>query len=126
MRRIFMLAALGYAMVPSPTNAQRPWYARDRWQLELATGAIVFECQLRERVGDSLLITEADSTRSIPLATVTGMRLLRPAAKTVARGARGTFGALAGADDEVYQLALLTVPDRRAVVDTLLRRHPPS
>lgn len=47
MRRMFLLAALGSAIVASAANAQRPWYARDRWQLELATGAVVFECQLR-------------------------------------------------------------------------------
>jgi len=86
---------------------------------------MVFECQLRERRGDNLLVAEAGSVRSIPLSTLTGMRLLRPAAKTVAGGARGTFGALAGADDEVYQLTLLSLPERRVVVDTLLRRHPP-
>ena len=106
-------------------EAQTPWYSRDRWQLELSSGEVVFECQLRERRGDHLLILEADLTRSVSLTRLTGMRLLRPAAKTVAGGARGTFGALAGADDEVYQLTLLTVPERRLVVDSLLRRHPP-
>ena len=113
------------ALCPGTAVAQSPWYARDRWQLELDTGAMVFECQLRERRGDRLFFVEADSVRSLPLVALTGMRLLRPAEKTVGAGARGTFGALAGADDEVYQLTLLTVPERRAVVDSLLRRHPP-
>jgi hypothetical protein len=125
MKRLLPLVIL---LVLSPRHeaaGQRPWYARDRWQLELATGRVIFECGLRARAGDNLLIIEADSTRRVPLAGLTGMRLLRPAAKTVAAGARGTFGALAGADDEVYQLTLLTLPERRAVVDMLLRRHPP-
>jgi hypothetical protein len=112
-------------LVAGPVRAQSPWYARDRWQLELSSGAVVFECQLRERSGDSLTIAEAGSSRVVPLAMLTGLRLLRPAAKTVGGGARGTFGALAGADDEVYQLTLLSVPERRVVVDSLLRRHPP-
>jgi hypothetical protein len=106
-------------------QAREPWYARDRWQLELSSGAVIFECQLRERRGNTLLVIEGDSLRQVKLATLTGMRLLRPAAKTVAHGARGTFGALAGADDEVYQLTLLPLPERRAVVDTLLRQHRP-
>ena len=123
--RVLALVFSGLFHTREAVQAQSPWYARDRWQLELSTGAMVFECQLRELRGDRLLIVEADTTRSVSLAALTGMRLLRPAAKTVARGARGTFGALAGADDEVYQLTLLTVPERRLVVDSLLSRHPP-
>lgn len=123
--RVLALVVAGLFHAREALHSQSPWYARDRWQLELSNGAVVFECQLRERRGDHLLIIEADSTRRISLATLTGMRLLRPAAKTVAGGARGTFGALAGADDEVYQLTLLTVPERRLVVDSLFRRHPP-
>jgi hypothetical protein len=69
------------------------------------------------------LVTEGDSLRAVPLASLTGMRLLRPAEKTVAHGARGTFGALAGSDDEVYQLTLLALAERRTVVDSLLRQH---
>ena len=123
-RALLITGVFGW-FISGQLQAQSPWYARDRWQLELSTGAMVFECQLRERRGDNLLVAEAGSVRSIPLSTLTGMRLLRPAAKTVAGGARGTFGALAGADDEVYQLTLLSLPERRVVVDTLLRRHPP-
>ena len=123
-RALLITGVFGW-LISGQLQAQSPWYARDRWQLELSTGAMVFECQLRERRGDNLLVAEAGSVRSIPLSTLTGMRLLRPAAKTVAGGARGTFGALAGADDEVYQLTLLSLPERRVVVDTLLRRHPP-
>jgi hypothetical protein len=124
MNRVLSLAVLILAPLSQGT-AQRPWHARERWQLELANGGMIFECQLRERSGDKLLVVESDSIRGIPLATLTGIRLIRPAAKTVGGGARGTFGALAGADDEVYQLTLLTVPERRAVVDSLLQRHPP-
>jgi hypothetical protein len=120
-----IVTLIGGLLSPAEAHGQSPWYARDRWQLELSSGATIFECQLRERKGDDLLILEADSTRMVSLAALTGLRLLRPAAKTVAHGARGTFGALAGADDEVYQLTLLTVPERRHVVDSLLRRHPP-
>ena len=116
---------LGWLLLPAMAQGQTAWYARDRWQLELSTGAMIFECQLQQRQGDQLLIVEDDSTRRVPLASVTAMRLMKPAAKTVAHGARGTFGALAGADDEVYQLTLLSLPERRQVVDLLLRRHPP-
>jgi hypothetical protein len=96
MNRLLAVIASAVALIPHTADAQSPWYARDRWQLELATGAVVFECQLRERVGDNLLVSEGDSLRSLPLATLTGMRLLHPAAKTVGGGARSTFGALAG------------------------------
>lgn len=120
-----VLVVLGILLVAEPARSQSPWYARDRWQLELSSGTVIFECQLKERSGDNLIVTESDSLRRIPLTSLTGMRLLLPAAKTVARGARGTFGALAGSDDEVYQLTLLGVPERRIVVDSLLRRHPP-
>ena len=125
MYRALLMVGVAALLTSGQLHAQSPWYARDRWQLELSTGAMVFECQLRQRRGDDLLIAEADSVRTIPLTTLTGMRLMRPAAKTVAGGARGTFGALAGADDDVYQLTLLSLPERRVVVDTLLRRHPP-
>jgi hypothetical protein len=121
------LTALAFLLTAVPLSrgaqAQAPWYARDRWQLELSSGSVIFECQLRDRRGDTLFVTESDSVRAVVLPALTGMRLLRPAAKTVAHGARGTFGALAGADDEVFQLTLLTVPERRVVVDTLLRQH---
>jgi hypothetical protein len=119
------LIGISSARGEAQAKSQEPWYARDRWQLELSSGAVIFECQLRERRGDTLVVTEGDSVRPVQLASLTGMRLLRPAAKTVAHGARGTFGALAGADDEVYQLTLLPLPERRAVVDTLLRQHRP-
>lgn len=125
MRLLLPLMGLVLALPLKEATAQSPWYARDRWQLELTTGTVIFECQLRGRIGNNLLVVESDSIRRVPLVRLTGMRLLRPAAKTVAGGARGTFGALAGSDDEVYQLTLLTLPERRAVVDTLLRRHPP-
>lgn len=125
MYRALGVMLAGVLLMPGTAQGQTAWYARDRWQLELKTGTVVFECQLQERRGDNLLIAEADSVRSVPLTMLTGMRLLRPAGKTVAHGARGTFGALAGADDEVYQLTLLSVPERRVVVDSLLRRHPP-
>lgn len=95
-RPFFAIGTAGVFLMPGPAQGQTAWYARDRWQLELKTGTVVFECQLRERQGDILLIA-----------------------------ARGTFGALAGADDEVYQLTLLSVSERREVVDSLLRRHPP-
>jgi hypothetical protein len=130
LRKISSSRALGLALVCSflthaGLEAQSPWYTRDRWQLELSSATVVFECQLRERRGDDLFIVEADSMRRASLTRLNGVRLLRPATKTVARGPRGTFGALAGADDEVYQLTLLTVAERRQVVDSLLRRHPP-
>jgi hypothetical protein len=122
---VFGLMVMGMAGTRGEAQTEAPWYARDRWQLELSSGSVIFECQLRERWGDTLFVTESDSVRAVPLRTLTGMRLLRPAAKTVAHGARGTFGALAGSDDEVFQLTLLSLPERRAVVDTLLRQHPP-
>jgi hypothetical protein len=61
MKRLPSLATLVLALSPGLATAQRPWHARDRWQLELASGAMVFECQLRERGGDHLFIVEADS-----------------------------------------------------------------
>ena len=124
---LLALIMIGIPIVNAEEQAQSeaPWYARDRWQLELSSGAVIVECQLRERRGDALLISIGDSLGTVQLSTLTGMRLLRPAAKTVAHGARGTFGALAGADDEVYQLTLLTLPERRVVLDTLLRQHRP-
>jgi hypothetical protein len=122
---VFGLMVMGMAGTRGEAQTEAPWYARDRWQLELSSGSVIFECQLRERRGDTLFVTESDSVRAVELPALTGMRLLRPAAKTVAHGARGTFGALAGSDDEVFQLTLLTLPERRAVVDTLLQQHPP-
>ena len=52
MKHLHTLAALVLALSPSQATAQSPWYARDRWQLELANGSMVFECQLRERRGN--------------------------------------------------------------------------
>lgn len=125
MFRAFALAIGAVFCAFAEVQGQSPWYARDRWQLELSSGSVIFECQLRERRGDSLFVAEADTVRSVPLTKLTALRLLLPAAKVVGRGARGVFGGLAGADDVVYQLTLLSVPERRVVVDSLLRRHPP-
>jgi hypothetical protein len=122
---VFGLMVMGTAGTRGEAQTEAPWYARDRWQLELSSGSLIFECQLRERRGDTLFVTESDSVRAVGLPALTGIRLLWPAAKTVAHGAQGTFGALAGSDDEVFQLTLLSLPERRAVVDALLRQHPP-
>jgi hypothetical protein len=83
--RALRLIVAGSLLAGGSAQGQSPWYARDRWQLELSTGSVIFECQLKERSGDSLIVTESDSLRRVPLTMLTGMRLLRPAAKTVAR-----------------------------------------
>jgi hypothetical protein len=65
MRLLFPFMTLALAFPLREAAAQSSWYARDRWQLELATGSVIFECQLRGRTGDDLLVVEADSVREI-------------------------------------------------------------
>jgi hypothetical protein len=43
MRLLFPFMTLTLAFPLREGAAQSPWYARDRWQLELATGSVIFE-----------------------------------------------------------------------------------
>ncbi|MBA2565391.1 MAG: hypothetical protein H0V09_08215 [Gemmatimonadetes bacterium] len=68
-----------------------------------------------------------ERTRTLALADVSELRMVRPSYKRVGGGApRGTFGSLVGATDLVFNLDILTPHERRDVVRRILQAFPPE
>jgi hypothetical protein len=93
-----------------------------RWQLMFADGTYLWELQLVRLSGDTLIVAQGDTLRAVPLAVLDELRQVGKSIKMVGAGARGVFGGLAGADDEVYKLTLDSVAEKRRIVEALLRR----
>lgn len=108
----------------TPCKAQERWekeLQHDRWQIELNSGAYLWSVQLVKLVGTSLVVRQADTTVTVPVRTITRLRLAVPPAATPSR-----LGAAAGAGDQVYQLTLQTLDERLATIREILQRHPPG
>ncbi len=97
----------------------------DRWQLTLRDGMIVWDLQLEKLAGDTLVARHRDSTFSWPLLQVDELRLVQQAIERRGAGGPGV-GALSGLEDEVYQLTLLDLGERRGVVQKIFADHPPQ
>jgi len=86
----------------------------DRWQVELSSSENLYEVKPLRLRGDTLILQQGDSTVAVPLARLSVLRRIRKSAERPTR-------AVAGSEDEVYQMSLFTVPERRTALDSLLR-----
>ena len=107
--------------VASPLAAQD-----DRWQVTLDGETYVWDIRLVRLDGDSLVVRQSDSLRSVPVGHITELRLIRKSEMQVgaAGDGAGAMSALTGGDDEVYDLMPLEYADRLRTVQQILLLHP--
>jgi len=115
-RILFCAVAMMLLAVPCPAQAT------DRWEIELSDASIMYEVRPVRVERDALVLQQSDSTVRVPLSRVTVMRRFVKSVKHGAGGAYATFAGVIGADDEVFQLTLLTIDERRAKLEEILRR----
>jgi len=126
---VLMLAA-GLA-APELLAAQANDTARDAakpgpWQIRLANGEYLWEVRLLRASGDSLVLEQPDSTFAVSLEDLDELRMVRTSEMRLGAGAHEAFGALSGANDAVYPLAVATPEERRRIVRQILAEHPDS
>jgi hypothetical protein len=115
------LAFAGLAALLSSTHSAAA-QATNRWQAELSNADIVYEIRPLRLQHDTLVVQQGDSTPGIPLARLSALRRYHKSFKRGTGGARATFGGLIGADDEVYQMTLLSVDEKRAMIEEILKK----
>ena len=119
--------ALGLALAARgarPATAQADSPAPDRWQLTLDNAQYVWDVRLVGLAGDTLVVRQADTLVHTPVARISEMRRIR---KTVLRSdaqQEGAYLALTGGDDEVHDLALLDLSERRRAIEAILADAP--
>ena len=112
---VVSLAALG-AM---PLAAQQD----DRWQITLDQDRYLWDVRLVRLDGDSLMVTQADSSLSLPVDRITEIRLIRKSEMQLGDGA-AAMSALTGRDDEVYDFTPLGFAERVRAIQKLFLYHP--
>jgi hypothetical protein len=116
---LYALALL--LVIAAPLAAQN-----DRWQVTLDDDSYVWDIRLVRLDGDSLVVRQSDSLRSVPVAHINELRLIRKSEMQVgaAGDGAGAMSALTGSDDEVYDLTPLEYADRLRTVQKILLLHP--
>ena len=115
-RILICMAAI--AVLAAPASAQ----ATDRWEIELSDASIMYEVRPVRVERDALVVQQGDSAVRLPITRVTVLRRFVKSVKHGAGGAYATFAGVIGADDQVFQLTLLTPDERRAKLEEILRR----
>ncbi len=95
-----------------------PGAAQDRWQIQLNSGTYLYDLQLVKLERASLIVRQADTTVTVPVREITQLVFVQGTAQRA--------GARAGARDVVYQLALLDLDERLAILREILEQHPPA
>jgi hypothetical protein len=116
-----LLAASLLLLGSAPLAAQDS----DRWQIRLDENEYVWDVRLLQLEGESLLVRQADSTVRVPVGRISEVRLLRKTEMQMGDGA-AAMSALAGRDDEVYDLSLLDFAERLRAIQKILLYHPPE
>jgi hypothetical protein len=97
----------------------------DRWQVALGEDKYVWDVQLVRLDGDSLVVSQSDSLVRVPVDHITELRLIQKTeVQTGADAGDATMRALAGGDDEVYDLSRLELAERLRTIQKILRFHP--
>ena len=96
------------------------------WQITLRDGTIVWNLHLERLERDTLVFREDSAQVRYPLARVDELRLVRPGPHEIGPVAAGGRydGAPNGASDLVYPLTLLSLAERRQVIERIL--HVPA
>jgi len=113
--RFFLLLA-AIVTVPAGVSAQ----STERWQVLLSSGQILYELVPESLAGDTLVLRQGEDVRRIPLADISELRRVRASVELAERAGRNSLAALSGADDQVYQMTLLDVGEKRVVVREIL------
>jgi hypothetical protein len=114
------LAAMLLALAAPPLAAQD-----DRWQVTLDGQEYVWDVRLVQLSGDSLVVRQADSLRSLPVERISEMRLIRKSEMQLGEAAAGgAIGALMGADDEIYDFSPLEFAERMRAIQKILLNRP--
>jgi hypothetical protein len=120
MRATITAAALSLAALSAtPLAAQQD----DRWQVTLDQDRYVWDIRLVRLDGDSLVVTQADSSLSLPVERITEIRLIRKSEMRLGDGA-AAMNALTGRDDEVYDLTPLEFAERVRAIQRIFLYHP--
>jgi hypothetical protein len=98
----------------------------DRWQVTYGDGQLLWDVRLVKLAGDTLHVRRGDSLATVPVATITELRLIKKSEMQVGGPAGGAMAALMGSDDEVYDLTPLSFPDRLRAVQKIFLYHPPD
>jgi len=118
-----MAPVMALALAASAARAL-PAAAPDWWQIRLTNGDYLYELQLLELRGDTLVLTHADTLVRVAVADIDELRWVRPSEMRLGGGGgQSTIGTLSGADDEVYRLTLVSPEERRRTVEQLVREH---
>lgn len=106
--------------------AARPLAAQDeRWQVTLESQEYVWDIRLVRLNGDSLVVRQSDSLRTIPVEQISEIRLIRKSEVQLGDGAiGGAMNALMGGDDEIYDFTPLEFADRIRAVQQIFLHHP--
>jgi hypothetical protein len=120
MRNTLAAAAVSLAaLVATPLAAQQ----NDRWQVTLDQDQYVWDVRLVRLDGDSLVVTQVDSSLSLPVERITEIRLIRKSEMRLGDGA-AAMSALTGSDDEVYDLTPLDFAERIRMIQKIFLYHP--
>ena len=99
----------------------------ERWQVTLDTQEYVWDIRLIRLAGDSLVVRQSDSLRSIPVQQINEIRLIQKSEVQLGAGATaGAMNALMGGDDEIYDLTPLEFADRIRAIQKIFLYHPGS
>lgn len=127
--RIFAILLAATLLTPAALSAQdsTPPSAgqRERWQVTLDDGRILWDVRLVRLAGESLSVSRPDSLATVSLKHVTEVRLIRKSEVHLGTGG-GVFNALVGGDDEVYDLSPLEFADRVKAMQKIFLYHPPE
>jgi hypothetical protein len=120
MRTTLAAAALSLAALSAtPLAAQQ----QDRWQVTLDQDRYVWDVRLVKLDGDSLVVTQADSSLSLPVERITEIRLIRKSEMRLGDPA-AAMSALTGRDDEVYDFTPLDFAERVRAIQKIFLYHP--
>ena len=115
-----LIAALALAAA-EPLRAQADAPRRDRWQIARADGSYLWELHLVRLAGDTLIVEQSDSLVKVPLGAIDELRMVQSFEQKGPAGQRSAVAGLAGADDAVVKLTLLSLDERRRLLEELLR-----
>ena len=106
-----------------------PGAAQDRWQLTLHSDTVLWDLELVELRGDTLLVRHTDdgATLRVPLMQIDELRLIAKAEKRANEpDARAIEHGLMGTGDPVFRLTLRDRAERIEIVKQILASRPPK
>jgi hypothetical protein len=112
------------SLVGAPASGQGT--DADRWQIALESGDYIWDIRLVRLTGDSLMFRQADTVGSVSVQRIKELRLIRKSEMRIGEGAGGALAALAGTDDEVYNLNTMDYAARLRALQQVLLLHPPK